>query len=268
MQEQTRGLLERIRRFAMPEGEFKCGGVRLRQEGEMRLAPDRPWLPFWAEQWFACANVDFQWRAWMRMKPFMSVRVVDSFQNGRGTLIVSAFGLVRIVRSQGARDRQGRGSTRPCRVSMAPIRVSRGGIFDLGSRGRRQTSRKIRRWQDPSDWRVPDRPRGEGAGRHNRPSTHRRKIGRRNEMVGDVQRVPGSRPRPPREDSNLSRGRLAHAQRVVHVLSRARHRILGSAVPLSGRKAAKGIVLAATANGENGGRNVTDGLAKNAPALQ
>jgi len=67
----------------------------------MRLAPDRPWLPFWAEQWFACANVDFQWRAWMRMKPFMSVRVVDSFQNGRGTLIVSAFGLVRIVRSQG-----------------------------------------------------------------------------------------------------------------------------------------------------------------------
>jgi hypothetical protein len=39
------GLLERIRCFAMLEGEIKCRGIRLRQEGEMRLTPNRPWLP-------------------------------------------------------------------------------------------------------------------------------------------------------------------------------------------------------------------------------
>jgi hypothetical protein len=82
MQERTGGLLERIRCFAMPEGEIKCRGIRIRQEGEMRLTPNRPWLPFQAEQWFASASVDFQWRAWMRMTPFMPIRVVDSFHRG------------------------------------------------------------------------------------------------------------------------------------------------------------------------------------------
>jgi hypothetical protein len=84
----------------MLEGEIKRRGIRLRQEGEMRLTPDRPWLPLQAEQWFASASVDFQWRAWMRMTPFMPIRVVDSFRNGWSALTVSAFGVVPIVRSQ------------------------------------------------------------------------------------------------------------------------------------------------------------------------
>jgi hypothetical protein len=60
---------------------------------------------------------------------------------------------------------------------MAPIRVSRGGIFDLGSRGRRQTSRKIRRWQDPSDWGVQIDAEGRVlGGKANRPRTEGKSV--------------------------------------------------------------------------------------------
>jgi hypothetical protein len=38
------GLLERIRRCAVPDGTFEYQGTWLPQEGEMRFAPNRPWL--------------------------------------------------------------------------------------------------------------------------------------------------------------------------------------------------------------------------------
>ena len=35
-------LLDRIRRFSMPNGPLDCRGTWLRQEAEMRFAPNRP----------------------------------------------------------------------------------------------------------------------------------------------------------------------------------------------------------------------------------
>ncbi|MGO8915272.1 MAG: DUF6544 family protein [Stellaceae bacterium] len=107
MQEQVRGLLERIRRCAMPEGDIDCRGTWLRQHGEMRLAPDRPWLPFQAEEWFAGGSIDFRWRAWVRMAPLVAMRVADSFQDGRGALTASVFGILPIARSRGSAIDQG-----------------------------------------------------------------------------------------------------------------------------------------------------------------
>jgi hypothetical protein len=49
----------------------------LRQEGEMRFAPDRPWLPFAAEQWVPGAGIEFRWLASVRMAPLVRARVVD-----------------------------------------------------------------------------------------------------------------------------------------------------------------------------------------------
>lgn len=95
------GLLERIRHCAMPEGTFECRGTWLRQEGEMRFAPDRPWLPFRAEQWFLGSGIDFRWQAWVRMAPLVRARVVDSFKGGRGMLTARIFGLVPVARSRG-----------------------------------------------------------------------------------------------------------------------------------------------------------------------
>src|SRR3990172_7872357 len=86
MQGQVHDLLERIRRHAMPEGPVECRGTWLRQQGEMRFAPDRPWMRFEAEQWFEGSGIDFRWQARARMAPFVSARVVDSFERGKGAL--------------------------------------------------------------------------------------------------------------------------------------------------------------------------------------
>jgi len=90
----------------MPEGAAACAGTWLRQEGEMRFSPDRPWMPFTAEQWFRGSGVDFRWQASVRMAPFIRARVVDSFEDGRGTLRARILGFIPVAASTGpATDR-------------------------------------------------------------------------------------------------------------------------------------------------------------------
>ena len=81
--------IERVRRFAMPQGEVAPCDFRLAQQGEMRLAPGQPWCPFRAEQQMSGALIDFSWRAWFRMTPLTPVRVTDCFERGKGALTAS-----------------------------------------------------------------------------------------------------------------------------------------------------------------------------------
>lgn len=98
---QAADLLERIRQCAMPEGSVACRGTWLRQEGEMRFDPGRPWMPFQAEQWLCGEGIDFRWKAWIRMAPLMRARVLDCFEGGRGRLTAMIFGLLPVARSRG-----------------------------------------------------------------------------------------------------------------------------------------------------------------------
>jgi hypothetical protein len=93
-------MLERIRQFATPDGTFQSQGTWLRQQGEMRLAPDRPWLPFKAEQWLPGDGIDFRWEAQVRMALLLRARVVDCFEGGTRKLIAKLLGLIPVVRSQ------------------------------------------------------------------------------------------------------------------------------------------------------------------------
>ena len=99
--EVTSALLERIRLHAMPDGPVECRGTWLRQQGEMRFEPDRPWLPFRAEQWFIGDGVDFRWAAQVRMAPLVRARVIDAFEGGKGSLIARIFGIFRVAHSRG-----------------------------------------------------------------------------------------------------------------------------------------------------------------------
>ena len=101
MNEQALGLLGRVAQFAMPEGSVGCKGTWLKQAGEMRVAPDRPWLPFEAEQWFEGDGIDFRWLARVRMAPFLRARVVDSFERGFGGLTAHVLGIIPVARASG-----------------------------------------------------------------------------------------------------------------------------------------------------------------------
>lgn len=94
-------LLERIRKFSMPDGEIRGRQVRLRQVGELRLSPERPWRPFRAHQVFNGSSLDFRWQAWMKLVPLLPTRVVDAFEGRRGHLTVSMLGFIPIVRAHG-----------------------------------------------------------------------------------------------------------------------------------------------------------------------
>jgi hypothetical protein len=101
MSRSAEDLLERVRRFALPEGDVEPREVRFKQEGEMRLSPSARWKPFRAEQWMSAAAIDFRWRAWFRMASFAPVRVVDAFEGGRGRLRALGFGVLPLFRGEG-----------------------------------------------------------------------------------------------------------------------------------------------------------------------
>jgi hypothetical protein len=107
MPSQPVDLLERIRHCAMPVGTVECRATWLRQEGEMRFAPGRPWMPFKAEQWFRGDSIEFRWQAWVRMAPLLRARVIDAFEGGRGRLTALVFGLVPVANSRGAATDKG-----------------------------------------------------------------------------------------------------------------------------------------------------------------
>lgn len=100
--ENMHALLDLIRRRAMPENDMTTyRGSWLRQTGEMRLAPERPWLPFEAQEWFEGSGIDFRWQASIRIAPFIMTRVVDCFQEGTGMLTASLFGIVPLIHARG-----------------------------------------------------------------------------------------------------------------------------------------------------------------------
>lgn len=107
MTEGAAPLVERILRFATPRGDVEHRGTSLRQTGEMRFAPDRPWLPFVAEQTFAARRIDFRWTARVRMVPLVHARVIDSFDGGVGSLEARVFGIVPVAFARGPQTDKG-----------------------------------------------------------------------------------------------------------------------------------------------------------------
>lgn len=101
MPEPGLALTDRVRQWAMPNGVVAPKGTWLRQSGEMRLAPDQPWLPFQADQSFIGPGVDYRWRARVRMAPLLVARVVDAFENGLGALDARVLGIVPVARARG-----------------------------------------------------------------------------------------------------------------------------------------------------------------------
>lgn len=99
MDDATGGLLERLRRFAMPDGPMQCRGTWLGQAGEIRFAPERPWIAFEMEETFDASGVNFRWTARAHMAPLVRARVVDGFEEGRGYLTARWLGIVPLTRA-------------------------------------------------------------------------------------------------------------------------------------------------------------------------
>ena len=63
-------------------------GVRVTQEGRMRLRPAGRWLPFTATEDVEVGRVGFSWRACVRVGPMVWLIVTDEYAGGAGRLEV------------------------------------------------------------------------------------------------------------------------------------------------------------------------------------
>ena len=78
-----------------PEHSF-----RIAQTGEIRLAPDKPWIRFSAVQEFAAGSIEYHWRAAFRAG-LVPMTVDDSFEAGAGESAIRVAGLVPVARARG-----------------------------------------------------------------------------------------------------------------------------------------------------------------------
>ena len=94
-----------VRRYlaaAVPENRPRVQRVRFTQAGLFRTRDEgEHWQPFTAEQHVSTDPPGFVWEASIRMAPFLSVRVADTYQEGRGALRARLLGVVPLAEAAG-----------------------------------------------------------------------------------------------------------------------------------------------------------------------
>ena len=75
--------------------------VRIAQEGEFRLGPDKSWMPFTATEYFTITFPGFLWKASMEMKPLVSIEGRDCYVQGIADIEMRLAGLVPVAKSSG-----------------------------------------------------------------------------------------------------------------------------------------------------------------------
>jgi hypothetical protein len=87
-------------------GQPRIQVARLHQKGAMRTALDQPWLEAHARQYFSVDPPSFVWEVTTKMKG-LPVIGRDSYEEGHGRMLITAFGLVKLVDGRGAKIDQG-----------------------------------------------------------------------------------------------------------------------------------------------------------------
>lgn len=93
--------VERYVRRCMPDPPASATEVVIEQRGEMRLAPERDWMPFSAEQSMSAERTSFVWHARLKMAPLVTGVVEDAYEDGRGRLDARIWGVVPVAHARG-----------------------------------------------------------------------------------------------------------------------------------------------------------------------
>jgi hypothetical protein len=88
-------------------GQPRARTVRLRQRGEMRTGPGKPFMHAEAKQYFTVDEPGFVWTVEVTMMGVVPVVGRDSYVDGRGRMFIQAGGLVTVADGTGAKFDQG-----------------------------------------------------------------------------------------------------------------------------------------------------------------
>src|SRR5580765_778270 len=82
-------------------GHARATTVRLRQRGEFRTAPDKPWMPVVAEQYYSVDPPGFVWSVDARMMHVLPIAGRDRYAGGHGHLLIKAASLISVADGAG-----------------------------------------------------------------------------------------------------------------------------------------------------------------------
>ena len=140
MQTDVEDLLAKVRDFAMPQGGAENRGMAITQEGEMRLAPGRKWMPFKATQIFEPGGIAFRWNARFTAGPAW-MNVIDTFWGGKGSTAIRLFGVLPVGGASGEEIDRGAAMRGLAEIAWHPAAIDDGRIVwqiagDMVLRGR------------------------------------------------------------------------------------------------------------------------------------
>jgi len=88
-------------------GRPRATTVRLKQRGEMRTGPDKPWMPVAAEQYFSVEPPGFVWRVDGRMMHVLPFAGQDRYVDGHGRMLIKLASLITVADGSGSEIDQG-----------------------------------------------------------------------------------------------------------------------------------------------------------------
>jgi len=83
------------------------GSASLLQSGQMRTSPKGKWMKVRAQQHFDIERPAFVWNANVKMNPFVWFTGRDSYERGKGHMLIKIFSLLPIVNARGYKIDQG-----------------------------------------------------------------------------------------------------------------------------------------------------------------
>lgn len=81
--------------------------VHVKQSGRIRLAPDKKWLRFTADESYRVERPEFEWNAAVHISGVPAMRARDSLEDGRGRMSGKLFRLIKIMDETGPEMDQG-----------------------------------------------------------------------------------------------------------------------------------------------------------------
>jgi hypothetical protein len=92
---------KRYLRYAGVIGRPRYQIVRLIQEGAMRMAPGKKWLPLRAVEYYTTNKPGFVWFGRINFAPLLGACAVDSYIEGEGRMVVKLMSLFPVVNQKG-----------------------------------------------------------------------------------------------------------------------------------------------------------------------
>ncbi|UCH63682.1 MAG: hypothetical protein JSU77_04340 [Fidelibacterota bacterium] len=89
--------VQRYLRYTGVVGQPRIQAVRLKQRGDMRRAPDKPWMPMKAVEYYTTNPPAFIWKGDFKAAPLFKITALDRYRHGRGNMRIKLLGLFKVA---------------------------------------------------------------------------------------------------------------------------------------------------------------------------